>query len=350
MKEKYHIYNYLKNHEGVLIALVSGVAGFVIMALNFVLYITDRFHLHEWNCTIIPVENSPSRFYSLCIWFAFFVAYMFLGQFLGKAATFFQDDIIKLTNLLCDLKEAKKKLNKREGILKKARKQATKKGKISEFLNDSDIIESAKLIDETKSKYHSTKKDVIKLKNKLQLKTIAKIAILSAECSIPIALIKYIQTFEFTQSLKSTLLSIGILLVFLIPLILLLENLFGKKTTIRQITPRPLSKASFSDSRIIQNCKSAALFFVFIAVQILFNGVLENSSKQYFEIFSIENQDYASIYESEHYLIGEMISYGDSTITFYLNNQIVVEKSNLSIVRKKFKKIEKTDAFKATVQ
>ena len=88
-------------------------------------------------------------------------------------------------------------------------------------------------------------------------------------------------------------------------------------------------------------------FFIFIVAQILFNGVLENKSKKDFEIFSIENQEYAMIYESEHYLIGEKISCGDSTITFYLNNQVVIEKSNLSIVKKKFKKIEKTDALKA---
>ncbi len=78
MKEKYHIYNYFKNHEGALIALVSGMAGFVIMTLNFVLYITDRFHLSEWDCNLIPVENSPSRFYTLCIWLIFYISYMFL--------------------------------------------------------------------------------------------------------------------------------------------------------------------------------------------------------------------------------------------------------------------------------
>ena len=53
MKEKYRIYNYLKNHEGALIALVSGMVGFVVMTLNFVLYITDRFYLSEWNCNLI---------------------------------------------------------------------------------------------------------------------------------------------------------------------------------------------------------------------------------------------------------------------------------------------------------
>ncbi len=340
MREKYHIYNYLKNHEGVLIALVSGVTGFVIMTLNFVLYITDRFYLSEWNCALIAVENSPSRFYSLCIWIAFFVIYMFLGKILGNAAFGFQDDIIRLNDFSKKLKENKKKLNECEEILKN-----------NEINKETiDFQEISSLIDKVKKQIPSIRKDISKEKNVIQLKTITKIILLSAECSIPITLIKYIQTFEFMQSLKSTLTTIGTILIILIPFSLLLENLFGRKFAIESINSKPFSKNSFSDLKIIQNCKSAALFFSFIVVQIFFNGVLENLSKKDFEIFSIENQEYASIYESEHYLIGEKISYGDSTITFYLNNQIIVEKSNLSLVRKKFKKIEKTEEFKATEQ
>lgn len=70
---------------------------------------------------------------------------------------------------------------------------------------------------------------------------------------------------------------------------------------------------------------------------------MENSSKKDFEIFNVDNQKYASIYESEHYLIGEKVSYSDSVITFFVNDQIVVEKNNLSIVKKKFEKVEKVD-------
>ena len=135
MKEKYRIYSYLKNHEGALIALVSGVAGFVIMALNFVLYITDRFYLSEWNCSLIPVENSPSRFYSLCIWFVFFFCVYFMGKVLGKATVEFQNDVVELNNLLRRLKEIKKMLNERERILKNERKRAKNRLFLTLFLS-----------------------------------------------------------------------------------------------------------------------------------------------------------------------------------------------------------------------
>lgn len=106
---------------------------------------------------------------------------------------------------------------------------------------------------------------------------------------------------------------------------------------------------SLSDSMIIKYCKNAVWIFVFVVAQILFNAFVENLSKKDFEIFSIENQKYASIYESEHYLIGEKIFHSDSIITFYLNNQIIVEKNNISIVKRKFEKIEKVDTLKTEI-
>lgn len=342
MKERYRIYNYLKNHEGALIALVSGVAGFVIMALNFVLYITDRFYLSEWNCSLIPVENSPSRFYSLCIWFVFFFCVYFMGKLLGKATIEFQNDVVELNNLLRRLKKIKKIINSNEKLLKNERKRAKKEETHSDFQEISNKINAVK------PEYLLLRKEVLDKKTRLQLKTILRFVILSAECSIPMVIIKYIQTLDFLMSLKSTFLTTGLFLLTLIPVCLLVLNVFRKKITGSK-NMSLLSNTFLSDSMIIRNCKSAALLFVFIVVQILFNAFLENLTKKNFEIFSIENREYASIYESEHYLIGEKVSYRDSIITFYLDNQILVEKTNLSVVKKKFEKIEKVEASKIPI-
>lgn len=343
MKEKYHIYNYLKNHESALIALASGTIGIIIMALNFVLYITDRFYLSQWNCHLIPVENSPSRFYSLCIWFVYFAAYMFLGKVLGKASIEFQNDVIELNHVLSKLKEQKKLLKVEEKKLKKIKKTANKDE------NNSDIIEIEQLVDEAKLQHDSIKSEAKKLKNKLEIKTIVKILFLAIIYSIPITLIKYIQTFEFTDSLKTTFSTIGMLLFFLIPISLIIVNVLSTKISQKSTEFKFIPNDSLSDSMIIKYCKNAVWIFVFVVAQILFNAFVENLSKKDFEIFSIENQKYASIYESEHYLIGEKISYTDSTITFYLNNQIIVEKNNISIVKRKFEKIEKVDTLKTEI-
>ena len=343
MKEKYRIYNYLKNHEGALIALVSGATGFVIMALNFVLYITDRFYLSEWNCNLIPVENSPSRFYSLCIWFIFFIVYLFWGTRLGKTSLVFKDDFVELNVLLRRLKNMKEDLNVSERLLKDNENQIKEGGKSNEFQ------EISKKIDEMNREYHSIKSEIIKKKNNFEFKSILRMAMLSAKCFVPIMLIKYVQTFEFLQSLKSSLIAIGIPFLFLIPICLIMVNVLSRNKSIESGDGFFLSKAFMSDSRIVQTCISATLIFVFIVCQILFNAYVENLSKRKFEIFSVENQEYASIYESERYLIGEKVSYSDSIITFYMNNQVVVEKTNLSIVKKKFEKVEKIDSLRAAL-
>lgn len=336
MKDKYRIYNYLKNHEGALIALVSGVAGFVLMALNFVLYITDRFYLSEWNCSLIPVENSPSRFYSLCIWFAFFVVYFFWGKFLGRAPIEFENCFTMLNRYTLELKEQKKMLKLCERKLKRAKKEGNEEN-LFVFQEISDEMEYVK------EKICSVNAEIVKTKNKIQFEVIAKIVIFSAKCSVPIVLIKYIQTLDFMRSLKLTLYTIGMPLVVLIPISLLLLNVFSRKESIGFGGVESFRNISLSDSMIVWNCKSAALTFVLVVGLILYSVVVENSSKKDFEIFNVDNQKYASIYESEHYLIGEKVSYSDSVITFFVNDQIVVEKNNLSIVKKKFEKVEKVD-------
>lgn len=338
MKEKYHIYNYFKNHEGALIALVSGIAGFIIMALNFVLYTADRFYLSTWDCSIIPIENSPSRFYSLCIWFSFFIAYMLLGKILGKVSFDSQKDAVKLNHYLINLKNNKKELKKCEKILK------NEKRPVNEEINFQDISNK---IDSLKSQIRSLNKEVINAKNEVQLKSILKILTISAASLIPITLIKYIQTLEFIQSLKSTLDTIILLLIFLIPLSILVINIASKKISIKSKDSKSLSNDFLSDSMIIRNCKKAVFNFIFVVILIYLSSWGKSLSNKEFEVFSIENQEYASIYESEHYLIGKKIIYNDSAITFYMNNQIIVEKTNLTIMKKKFEKVETVNANKS---
>lgn len=197
--------------------------------------------------------------------------------------------------------------------------------------------------------HDSIKSEAKKLKNKLEIKTIVKILFLAIIYSIPITLIKYIQTFEFTDSLKTTFSTIGMLLFFLIPISLIIVNVLSTKISQKSTEFKFIPNDSLSDSMIIKYCKNAVWIFVFVVAQILFNAFVENLSKKDFEIFSIENQKYASIYESEHYLIGEKIFHSDSIITFYLNNQIIVEKNNISIVKRKFEKIEKVDTLKTEI-
>ena len=341
MKEKYRIYNYLKNHEGALIALVSGATGFVIMALNFVLYETDRFYLSKWNCSFVPIENSQSHFYSLCIWFVFFIVQLFLGKKLGMISLKYGNYLAKLNSSSLTLKKRKKDLDECENALRNIKK-------VNDRDVSFDIHEVSQQITMLKSEIHSIKSSISKMRLDIFFKRILGSLFLLVESLIPIALIKYIQTFEFIQSLKSTLYATGLLLVFLI-IINLLMVFTSKKNILEPSDVKFFSKDSLSDLMIVRNCKNAVGIFVFVVFLIILNSTLESLTKKKFEIFSIEKEKYASIYESEHYLIGEKISYNDSIITFYVNDQVVVEKTNLSIVKKKFEKVEKIDSLMTTL-
>lgn len=339
MKEKYHIYNYLKNHEGALIALASGLAGFIIMVLNFVLHTADKFYLSTWNCNLIPIENSPSRFYSLCIWFVFFIANMFLGKILAKTSLDSQNEVIRLNLYLRNLKKNKKEVKEWEALLKKEKElvnEEKEKNKLQELSNK---------IDSLKLDIRLLKKDVTKEKIKVHLKSILKVLIISVAYSIPISLIKYLQTFELIRSLKSTFITIIGVLIVLIPLSIVAVNVISSKTSTESEDLQTHPNDFLSDSMIVRNCKKAVLNFLFIVIAIYLTCWGKNLPNNEFDIFSIGNQEYASIYESEHYLIGKKITYGNSKITFYLNNQIIVEKKNLSIVRKKFETVEKSEEF-----
>ena len=359
MKGKYRIYNYFKNHEGALIALASGITGLVVMVLNFALYVSDRFILSEWNCFLIPKENSPSRFYALCVWFIFFLIINFFSAHIGKIVLEFRDLFSQLNECLNKLKTRKKEIGIKEKKLKNYKSQLKNNKRLIGKVNKNQIDEITwqKLTDsfgnlnaeiqeidadlkESKVDILTLRSDSIRLKNKLELKIITRLAILSIKYAIPVFVLKYIQSFEFFQSLKSTFDLMLILYVLLFVICIVLLNCF-KCRDHNENNSRVVTFDRYSDSAIILSIKSFALSFAFIFIMILFNGKMENNAKRDFDIFLENDQEYASIYESENYLIGEKISFDDNTITFFMDNQIIVEKANRSIVRKKFDKIEK---------
>ncbi len=370
-KNKYHIYEYFKEHTGFLIACVSATVAVISFVLNMAVYLQTNSYLNYWSVDITHISiNTSNQIYYVLAAIIYAVAILFETSFISNTYSAYQPrkKYILYSNILT------KKVNKR---IKQRRKQITKtKVRLSKIYETND----------NKNEIDSISKDIsqfeAKLKSYQQSTDNARVSSKNLlHKSLPYLVFSYIICFFITfigflvLCLLSEPLSFKIILYAAIIAVaqtlsymlmyglinhILLAISINKKIESPELDidseietklpPFPLEKVInggikqfLSDS----NLKKLPLSFLFILFFIIFlfteSGFSSAKHQTEFSIVEQDNTQYAVIYNNSEFLVLKKATIDGNKITIDLTEQKTISCQDTVLKKHKFNTVKTID-------
>ena len=355
-KDKYSIFNYLKNHPASIIGCFSVGVAVITFFSQLLGYIASKNTLSYWNFNVMYASlGNKNLLYSAMTAMVYLIIISFTSNWFLKTSDIYieRKNCYLIRTLLCKYhkslcKKYKRKVSKLKSNTNKAKKE---------------IFELEKSIERLQQETKELKKELLKIKIKAHFFFLINI--------LPIIFLTFVFSFTISimlvpqeEILKSTIVFFCIH-VIMDYLIFLLE----KKTYInikkikKEIVTKDIEEVlaatkyendyplwallkkgdRISNSVFISQVISIVLVFIIFIFSFALGSIHIEKTKKNFQITNIDGQQYAIVYYSDNTYYLEKINIEENILTIFTKDQRIINTSDISFFIQTFDEVIKID-------